>query len=93
MVSSTRSAPSASGDVVAYRAGPAIDGETLTLRASTGPLAGLIVQAEWRGQRLTVRLFAPDNVMAARLGRDLRQMEATLGAALGMEIVMEVRGD
>lgn len=88
---SARPIASPDNNVGAHHALPAIDGQTLTLRASTGPLAGLLVQAEWRNQRLSLRLSAPDGTLAARLEREQQQLSVALSVALGGEVVMEVR--
>lgn len=74
-------------NVEAYRTLRTTDSQMLTLRASTGPLAGLLVHAEWRNQRLGLRLSAPDGTFNARLQR---QVEVALSAALGVEVIMEV---
>ncbi len=67
-----------------------LDEQTLALRASSGPLAGLIVQACWRGGGLGLRLSAPPGALAARLERERRNLEAALSAALGVDVALEV---
>lgn len=90
-VPSAQPIPPADSNVGARHPLPAIDGQTLTLRASTGPLAGLLVQAEWRNQRLSLRLSAPDGSLATRLERQQRALQTALSAALGVEVVIEVQ--
>lgn len=67
-----------------------VDNQTLALRASTGPLAGLLVQAEWRGARLSLRLSAPAPELAGRLARERENLGAALSAALGVDVVVEL---
>lgn len=67
-----------------------VDCQTLALRASTGPLAGLLVQAEWRGARLSLRLSAPAPELAGRLARERENLGAALSAALGVDVVVEL---
>ena len=89
---SARSTAPAGGYAGATPAMPAVvNDQTLTLRASTGPLAGLLVQAEWRNQRLSLRLSAPDGVLAACLARQQRQLQTVLSAALGVDIIVDVQ--
>lgn len=91
-LSSTRPIAPADGYVGAAPAVPTVvDGQTLTLRASTGPLAGLFIQAEWRNQRLTLRLSAPEGPLADRLARQQRQLQTMLSSALGVDVVVDVR--
>ncbi|MBJ7263455.1 MAG: hypothetical protein JHC61_06830 [Burkholderiaceae bacterium] len=89
---STRPIAPADGHVsVAPAVLTVVDGQTLTLRVSTGSLAGLIVQAEWGNRRLSLRLSAPEGPLAARLAREQRQLQTALSAALGGDVVVEVR--
>ncbi|AOZ52127.1 hypothetical protein [Chromobacterium vaccinii] len=67
-----------------------VDNQALALRASTGPLAGLLVQAEWRGSRLSLRLSAPAPELAGRLARERENLGAALSAALGVDVVVEL---
>ncbi|ERE19479.1 hypothetical protein [Pseudogulbenkiania ferrooxidans] len=67
-----------------------VDSQALALRASTGPLAGLLVQAEWRGARLSLRLSAPAPELAGRLARERENLGAALSAALGVDVVVEL---
>ncbi|POA96910.1 MFS transporter [Chromobacterium sinusclupearum] len=67
-----------------------IDERTLALRACSGPLAGLIVQACWQGGGLGLRLSAPPGALMARLERERRNLEAALSAALGVDVTLEV---
>ncbi|MEO2215997.1 hypothetical protein ABGV49_02815 [Chromobacterium vaccinii] len=67
-----------------------VDSQSLALRASTGPLAGLLVQAEWRGQRLSLRLSTPAPELAGRLARERENLGAALSAALGVDVVVEL---
>lgn len=66
------------------------DTQTLTLRASTGPLAGLIVQAHWRGNRLQVSVSASTDALKQRLAQHRDALIKTLGETLGIPITLEI---
>lgn len=70
---------------------PALDAQTLELRVSLGPLAGLLVQASWQGQRLGLRLSAPAGALTERLQREGEPLAAVLSAALGVDVQLEVQ--
>ena len=81
----------ASGEMGAHRVlSAAINNQTLTLRATSGPLAGMLIQAELRDKRLNLRLSAPEGPLAARLSRHHRQLQSALSAALGVDVVVDV---
>lgn len=68
----------------------ASEAETLTLRASTGPLAGMVLEAEWRNRALRLRFSTPPGPRGDRLNRLREQLVGLLEEALGVEVVIEV---
>lgn len=70
-----------------------LDAQTLELRVSQGPLAGLLVHASLQGSRLGLRLGAPPSALAERLQRGRGPLAATLSAALGVDVVVEVHDE
>jgi hypothetical protein len=72
---------------------PANSAQTLALRASTGPLAGLVVQAGWRDDRLHLRVKAPTDELRRRIAQHHGQLAKSLGDALGVTVVLEIDPD
>lgn len=68
-----------------------LDSQMLNLRATTGPLAGLLLQANWQGARLNLRLSSPSIELNARLRRESQNLSSALSAALGLEVNVEVQ--
>ncbi|MHC9247743.1 hypothetical protein [Aeromonas jandaei] len=64
--------------------------DDLQLRAATGPLAGLMINAGWQGSRLVLRLGAPSAAMAQRLSGRGKALEETLTTLLAIPVTVEV---
>lgn len=67
--------------------------ETLQLRAASGPLAGLMINAGWQGGRLVMRLTAPSASLAQRLCRRGKGLEEALSSLLEIPVTVEVVHD
>lgn len=68
----------------------ALDAQTLEMRVSQGPLAGLRVQMSLQGARLALRMDAPPSALSERLQRGRAPLAAALSAALGVDVALEV---
>ena len=60
--------------------------QSLVLRATTGPLAGLIVQASWRDNRLHLHVQTPKDELRRRIAQHAPALETALGNALGARV-------
>ncbi|QAU24333.1 MFS transporter [Dyella sp. M7H15-1] len=69
---------------------PSVGTQALALRASTGPLAGLIVQANWYDNRLHLRVKAPTEALRQRIAQHGDALTETLSEALGVSVAVEV---
>ncbi|QMS76428.1 hypothetical protein [Aeromonas veronii] len=67
--------------------------ETLQLRAASGPLAGLMINAGWQGGRLVMRLTAPSASVAQRLCGRGKGLEEALSSLLEIPVTVEVDHD
>ncbi len=67
--------------------------ETLQLRAASGPLAGLMINAGWQGGRLVMRLTAPSASVAQRLRGRGKGLEEALSSLLEIPVTVEVEHD
>lgn len=67
--------------------------ETLQLRAASGPLAGLMINAGWQGGRLVIRLTAPSASVAQRLSERGKGLEEALSSLLEIPVTVKVEHD
>lgn len=67
--------------------------ETLQLRAVSGPLAGLMINAGWQGGRLVMRLTAPSASVVQRLCGRGKGLEEALSTLLEIPVTVEVEHD
>lgn len=64
--------------------------QTLAVRATTGPMAGLLIQAEWRQDALKIRLSTPGGDSGQRLMQHRASLASVLSEALGVTVTIEV---
>lgn len=68
-----------------------IDPQLLSLRVSTGPLAGMLLQAGWQGNKLNLQFSCPEGFDADRLRGQIEKIEAALAAGLGCDVAVQVK--
>lgn len=64
--------------------------QSVLVKLCNGPLAGLVIQANWQGRRLDIKLSAPAGPTSKRLALEEHNLGMTLSTALGVEVSVKV---
>ncbi len=66
------------------------DQQILSLRVSTGPLAGMLIQASWQGNKLNLKFSDVETKLSERLNRESGNIGKALSEGFGCPVVIEV---